>query len=385
MQILGIAGTTVETTVEQTTKQQAQLPSAPVGLTYTGNANAPYYFSWGAGSNATSYNFYIDNELVATGITTLSYNADAQKSKFTPGTHTISVTAVNAAGESAKANCSYVVKEETTTEAPIANRKNIAAGKNAYASTELGWNKANLAVDENNGSRWESEFADNQYFYVDLGKACQFDQININWETAAGKNYTIDVSNDAANWTTVKTITDGKAGMVELPIAKTTARYVRMNGKTRTTQYGFSIFEFQVMGTETVVETTTEAPTLPPAAASASASSVEGGYVANNAFDGNTGTRWASDWSDNQWILRDMGQTKRISKVELQWEAAYGKAYDIQVSTDGQNFTTVASVTNGDGGNDTVTFNAVNARFVKLVGKQRGTGYGYSLWEMKIS
>ena len=384
MEILGVEGTAVETTKapETTTKVQVQKPSTPAGLTYTGNDNAPYFFSWGAVNNATSYNFYIDNVLVATGITALTYNAEGQKDKFTPGTHTISVTAVNEAGESGKANYSYVVKEATT-QPIIGEKKNLAAGKKAYASTELGGNKANLAVDNNNGSRWESEFTDNQYFYVDLGKTYQFDQVNINWETAAGKNYTIDVSNDAQNWTTVKTITNGKAGLSEITFATTKARYVRMNGKTRTTQYGFSIWEFQVMGTDVPVET--EAPTLPPSAASASASSIEGGYNANNAFDGNNGTRWASQWSDDQWLLRDMGQTKSISRVELVWEAAYGKSYEIQVSTDGNTYRTVATVTNGDGGTDVVTFNTVNARFVKFVGKQRGTGYGYSLWEMNIN
>ena len=240
-----------------------------------------------------------------------------------------------------------------------------------------------MAVDGNTSSRWESEFTDNQYWYVDLGKTYSVDQVNITWERAAGKNYTIDVSSDAKNWTTVKTITDGHEGLTEIKFNAVNARYVRINGKTRTTQYGFSIYEVEVMGAEAVE--TTAPPTVKPGNATATASSVEGGYVATHAFDGDKNTRWASDWSDNQWIVRDLGQVMSISKVVLEWEAAYGKSYEIQVSTDGVNYQTVATVTNGDGGQDVVTFGNVNARYVKMQGKTRGTGYGYSLWEMTVS
>ncbi len=40
-----------------------------------------------------------------------------------------------------------------------------------------------------------------------------------------------------------------------------------------------------------------------------------------NAIDGNTTTRWASDWSDPQWIQVDLGAVTAINHVQLQWEA----------------------------------------------------------------
>src|SRR5581483_3729692 len=58
------------------------------------------------------------------------------------------------------------------------------------------------------------------------------------------------------------------------------------------------------------------------------------------AFDGNTTTRWSSAASDPQWIYMDLGGTASINKVVLQWEAAYGKAYQIQTSGDTVNWTT---------------------------------------------
>jgi len=88
----------------------------------------------------------------------------------------------------------------------------------------------------------------------------------------------------------------------------------------------------------------------------ATASSSEGAaFTAPAAVDGNlTGTRWASQWSDNQWHQVDLGQSAAVSRVVLTWEAAYGKAYDIQLSDNGSDWRTVKSVTGGDGGTDDI-------------------------------
>ncbi len=114
------------------------------------------------------------------------------------------------------------------------------------------------------------------------------------------------------------------------------------------------------------------------------ASSVSSGYVAANAVDGNGGTRWASASSDPQWIQVDLGSVRTVSNVRLQWEAAYGKAYQIQVSADGTTWTTVAGTSTGDGGLDDLSFTPTPARYVRLYGTARGTRYGYSLWEFEV-
>ena len=55
------------------------------------------------------------------------------------------------------------------------------------------------------------------------------------------------------------------------------------------------------------------------------------------AVDGSQGTRWSSNFSDDAWMSVDLGKTYSVNKVVLNWEGAYGKAYKIQVSTDGNN------------------------------------------------
>jgi|GEM_PF-1338986 len=113
-------------------------------------------------------------------------------------------------------------------------------------------------------------------------------------------------------------------------------------------------------------------------------SSHEGAYAAAGAVDGNSGTRWSSLFADPQWIYVDLGEVKSVSRVKLNWEAAYAKAYQIQVSSDASAWTNAYSTTTGDGGLDDVAFGAVNARYVRVYGTQRATAYGYSLWDFEV-
>ncbi|MGV9214005.1 ThuA domain-containing protein [Micromonospora sp. RB23] len=116
----------------------------------------------------------------------------------------------------------------------------------------------------------------------------------------------------------------------------------------------------------------------------ARASSYEGAFVAANAFDGVAGTRWGSAFGDPQWIDVDLGATYALSRVKLTWEAAYGSAYQIQTSTDGVTFTTIRTVTGGDGGVDDLTGLTGSGRYVRLLGTGRGTAWGYSLYEFEV-
>ncbi|MFJ1897510.1 discoidin domain-containing protein [Streptomyces sp. NPDC088115] len=105
--------------------------------------------------------------------------------------------------------------------------------------------------------------------------------------------------------------------------------------------------------------------------------------AASNAVDGKFDTRWASDWSDPQWVQVDLGASTAFKHVQLAWDPAYGKAYDIQTSEDGQSWTTVKSVTDGNGDIDDIDVNGTG-RYVRINGTARGSGYGYSLYEFGV-
>jgi beta-glucanase (GH16 family) len=115
------------------------------------------------------------------------------------------------------------------------------------------------------------------------------------------------------------------------------------------------------------------------------ASSTENGsFLAANATDGNAGTRWSSAFSDPQWIRVDLGRSYNISHVTLNWEAAYGRAYQVQTSADGTTWSNIYSTTTGDGGTDDLAVTGTG-RYIRVNGTQRATPYGYSLWELSVN
>ncbi|MFF7340212.1 discoidin domain-containing protein [Streptomyces sp. NPDC008163] len=107
------------------------------------------------------------------------------------------------------------------------------------------------------------------------------------------------------------------------------------------------------------------------------------GTPATAAVDGDNGTRWSSAFSDPQWIKVDLGASASVSQIALRWEAAYAKSYKIEFSTDNNTWSTAYSTTTGPGGNETLNVSGT-ARYVRLTGTARATGYGYSLWEFQV-
>lgn len=125
--------------------------------------------------------------------------------------------------------------------------------------------------------------------------------------------------------------------------------------------------------------------------ASATASSVGDVFVAANAIDGNSDTRWASDASDPQWLIVDFGQRRVFNTVKLDHEGAWIKTFDIAISDDGINFVPIKSIvdqtatlTNNHYSQEIYLGADYTAQYVKMDGKARGTGYGYSLWEFEV-
>jgi len=117
-----------------------------------------------------------------------------------------------------------------------------------------------------------------------------------------------------------------------------------------------------------------------PAVASASDASTR---TPAKAVDGSTTTRWASGRTDAQWLRVDLGRTSTISSVTLRWDTAYGKAYRLEASSDAKTWKTMWSTTAGKGGVVQAKASGTG-RYVRMVGVQRATKYGYSLWEFQV-
>ncbi|MGW5350737.1 discoidin domain-containing protein [Streptomyces sp. NPDC004031] len=259
----------------------------------------------------------------------------------------------------------------------------LSQGKTATASsTENAGTPASAAVDGNTGTRWSSAASDPQWLQVDLGATDTVTSVTLNWETAYAKAFQIQTSADGSNWTNIYSTTTATGGVQNLTV-NGSGRYVRIYTTARATQYGVSLWEFQVFGS-TGGGSNPGAGTLLSQGKTASASSTENaGTPASAAVDGNTGTRWSSAASDPQWLQVDLGATATLSSVTLNWETAYAKSFKIQTSADGSNWTDVYSTTTGTGGTQTLNVSG-SGRYVRMYGTVRATGYGYSLWEFQV-
>lgn len=124
---------------------------------------------------------------------------------------------------------------------------NLAKGCKAYASTEK--KEATFATDGDLSTRWESEFSNPQWIYVDLGSVKNIKTVGFSWENAYASKYYIQISEDSANWKTVSVVEADQRKTVRVDLGNTySTRYVRMLGTKRGTSYGYSIYEMAVWG-----------------------------------------------------------------------------------------------------------------------------------------
>jgi hypothetical protein len=125
----------------------------------------------------------------------------------------------------------------------------------------------------------------------------------------------------------------------DITFAPRDARWVRMLGREPGTEYGYSIFTFSVLDTSGADLAQGAMPT---------ASSEDIWNPARNATDGNPDTRWAVAREErgraDSWLAVDLGSAVRVAGVRIAWEAAYGKRFVIQTSTDGLTWTDAVAV-----------------------------------------
>jgi endoglucanase Acf2 len=258
---------------------------------------------------------------------------------------------------------------------------NLALNKPVtVSSTENAGTPGSAAVDNSTTTRWSSLAADPQWIQVDLQGTYNVSEVRLNWETAAGKDYVIEVSANGSTWNNMKTVTGNTtAGSKIYTGLSGSGRYVRIYGTARATAYGYSLWDFQVYGS------LASAGTNLALGKTATASSAI--TPAGNAFDGNAGTRWESAQGvDPQWIQVDLGATRTVSSIKLNWETAAGKDYKVQISAAaGGPWTDMVTVTGNTTGGEKV-YGGLNysGRYVRMNGTARATQWGYSLWEFEV-
>jgi len=139
---------------------------------------------------------------------------------------------------------------------------NLALGKTAVASSENGFPASNV-TDGNYGTRWQSNFDDPEWIYVNLGdgNAANITHVKLVWEAAYSKSFDIQVcaatcddggtAPDTWAWTTAYSADRSLAGpfpyfeLIQLT-NPTMGQFVRLRGNSRGTVYGHSLWEMEV-------------------------------------------------------------------------------------------------------------------------------------------
>ncbi|MFN3405211.1 MAG: carbohydrate-binding protein [Cytophagaceae bacterium] len=115
-----------------------------------------------------------------------------------------------------------------------------------------------------------------------------------------------------------------------------------------------------------------------------SSSNETSALISGLAVDGSMSTRWASAYSDPQWLYIDLGASFNISGVRIFWETALGRDYQIQVSSNASTWTTIRTVTSNTSLTNDLTGLSGTGRYIRIYGTARGTQWGYSIYELEV-
>ena len=255
---------------------------------------------------------------------------------------------------------------------------------------------AALAIDGNQGTRWESAHTDNEWFLLDMGQSRTFNYFKINWEGAYAKKFQLLASADGETFTTIYSETNldhasWQKIYLETPV---TARYIKYQGIERATQWGQSFFEFEVYYLSEPPKTYTQITGLTIAASS------EGYNDVNRVLDGNDGTEWQGSPTNgtpdtdegctfDAWFVVDLGGLYNVDKVDIMFEGACAQDYHIDFS---ENSTTWAlgydSIGNHgvNGRTDEVTklTNNKKVRYVRFWSTKAATQWGMKIFEFRV-
>lgn len=124
-------------------------------------------------------------------------------------------------------------------------------------------------------------------------------------------------------------------------------------------------------------------PSVPPRPL-AEASSVDGLSVAARAVDGDPATAWRSGGGGDQTLTLDLGYEREFGGLTLRWaDDAGATAYRLRASSDGRDWRTLATVTDGDAGTDWLRTPEASARWLRLE-LTAGEGAAYALNAVEV-
>lgn len=284
-----------------------------------------------------------------------------------------------------------VIKLNDSTEQYLS--PNIAAGKPVTTSSSYeksGWSAASLtdgvlfpgAGKAGYSSSASTATNHTEWVQIDLGSVRPVRQTSLFESTAAGLpvDYSIQVSSNGSDWTTVATRTGVAAGAGQLTdmFPATVGRYVRVLATSlRPNPRDANQYRLQLAEIEVMEQTPSVQSRLVPTASSTLQNTSWGLAKVVNGVTTGTDPGWSSKNSLNvnhqEWIAFDLTSARTVSRVDL-YPSRAGQAYPldikIELSSDGVNWTTAHTQQSvpipAEVG--TYTFTPQSARYVRVTG-----------------
>ena len=128
--------------------------------------------------------------------------------------------------------------------------RDLAKGRPVEVSSEesAGLGGANIA-DGDDATRWSSAHDDPESTAtIDLGEPVELYGVDILWENSFAAKYVLERSSDGATWQPLGGEQIGFQGRQTLSFRGEEARFVRLRALEKATQYGVSLFEWQIFG-----------------------------------------------------------------------------------------------------------------------------------------
>ncbi|MBR4264051.1 MAG: discoidin domain-containing protein [Paludibacteraceae bacterium] len=272
---------------------------------------------------------------------------------------------------------------------------NFALASNGSSATASSGDAA-LAIDGNQGTRWESAQTDDEWFLLDLGQSRTFNYFKILWEGAYAKEFKLLASTDGETFNAIYTETSlAQSGWqkiyLETPV---TGRYIKYQGIKRATGYGQSFFEFEVYYLSEAPKTYTQIEGLSIVASSG------GNNDVNRVLDGNAGSEWQgrpdsisggdeASRTFDAWFVVDLGGVCNVDKVDIHFEGACAQDYHIDFSLDNTTWALGYDFVGNPGINgrtDEVTKldNNIKVRYVRFWSTKAATEWGMKIFEFRV-
>ena len=150
----------------------------------------------------------------------------------------------------AKAKDGSSVQDQVIMEIENQDLLNVALNKEVIASTDKNDNgtSKDFVVDGDKNTRWSSDYNDDEYIIIDLKDIYYINQVVLNWETSFGKEYKLLGSIDGQTYSELYHESNSDGGIDDINLDLTLVRYVKLQGIQRSSEYGYSLWEFEVYG-----------------------------------------------------------------------------------------------------------------------------------------